>query len=509
MEQFFVAFEYDTDQILPERLLRFFSLDMRFHGDAFLARIVKRSTLLIGTQMEVLLWPGPGHEVRIFACLLVLLHFCGSSLFGTPSNIFNAMQSARRHFDEKSLSFRELQTNRRAKKVRTETAIQLLRWSTSRVVYFEVLMAIGSIVSAIVAPSFSSIFYSLILISGCVHDFAIYQEWLVLNSYQVSFFAYFRYSLFLMIMLISDVQAHPSQALMHVSGTLFGSLLPVETWLRMLFCCCALSIHLYSLAFVENLTPLSCFERASPYIVILVVILAIDKMFHAVIVASMETDHTSRMLKSFRHVVRGLADGDVLLDSSFNIHGDSSRLEQILATREKVMGKSFLDFLKEGEQDKFLHFIQNTSTKEGEIEKQMVRCTRVTLTTMPEKVAELRGSVGVDVFHVPIPDNSSDAGVFSFHLLAIREDVETRVLPECSPIQGTYVDGRLQRSGDLDQHTASSASDMNTSGTDIIESYEELKEITLLLNANSELFDAEGAKGFEGFAEPGIFAEID
>lgn len=173
------------------------------------------------------------------------------------------------------------------------------------------------------------------------------------------------------------------------------------------------------------------------------------------------------------------------------------------------MGKSFLDFLKEGEQDKFLHFIQNTSTKEGEIEKQMVRCTRVTLTTMPEKVAELRGSVGVDVFHVPIPDNSSDAGVFSFHLLAIREDVETRVLPECSPIQGTHVDGRLQRSGDLDQHTASSASDMNTSGTDIIESYEELKEITLLLNANSELFDAEGAKGFEGFAEPGIFAEID
>ena len=172
------------------------------------------------------------------------------------------------------------------------------------------------------------------------------------------------------------------------------------------------------------------------------------------------------------------------------------------------MGKSFLDFLKEGEQDKFLHFIQNTSTKEGEIEKQMVRCTRVTLTTMPEKVAELRGSVGVDVFHVPIPDNSSDAGVFSFHLLAIREDVETRVLPECSPIQGT-LDGRLQRSGDLDQHTASSASDMNTSGTDIIESYEELKEITLLLNANSELFDAEGAKGFEGFAEPGIFAEID
>ena len=455
---------------------------------------MKLSTL--GKQMEVLPWR-PGHEVRIFACLLVLLHFCGSGLFGNPSNILNAMQSAHRHFDEKSLSFRELQTSRRAKKVRTEMAIQLLRWSTSRVVHFEVLMAIGSIVHAIGAPSFSSIFHSLILISGCVHDFAIYQEWLVLNSYQVSFFAYFRYSLFLMIMLTSDVQAHPSQALMHVSGTLFGSLLPVETWLRMLFCCCALSIHLYSLAFLEKLTPLSCFERASPYIVILVVILAIDKMFHSVIVASMETDHTSRMLKSFRHVVRGLSDGDVLLDSNFNILGDSARLEQILATREKVTGKSFLDFLKEGEQDKFLHFIQNSSTKEDEIEKQMVRCTRVILTTMPEKHAELRGSVGVDVFHVPIPDNSSDAGVFSFHLLAIREDVETRVLPECPIIQGTQsMDVRLQRSGDLDQHTAtmSSSSDMN----DIIESYEELKEITLLLNANSELFDAEGAKGFAG-----------
>ncbi|CAJ1337992.1 unnamed protein product, partial [Effrenium voratum] len=116
------------------------------------------------------------------------------------------------------------------------------------------------------------------------------------------------------------------------------------------------------------------------------------------------------MLASFRRLLRGACDGEVLLDSEMKIHGEPASLKHLLMTNISLHGKSFQDILDKDTQLRFAELLE----KEDK-ESSIPPCLR----------ASLRGSndikVSVDLFHVPVPQY---CGARVYHLIAFREDAE-------------------------------------------------------------------------------------
>ena len=131
--------------------------------------------------------------------------------------------------------------------------------------------------------------------------------------------------------------------------------------------------------------------------------------------ASLASADEQSMLRAFRNVLRGICDGDLLLNKQLHICGEASKLEQLLMTGTSLQNRSFWDLIQEDSREEFRRFLQATSEAGG-----VPSCLRTSL----------RGScnirVAVDIFHVPLPDLFGDM----HHLIAFREDVETRPLPE-------------------------------------------------------------------------------
>eukprot|EP00439_Symbiodinium_sp_Y106_P042767 s942_g5.t1 len=100
-------------------------------------------------------------------------------------------------------------------------------------------------------------------------------------------------------------------------------------------------------------------------------------------------------------MLRGVCDGEVLLNGSLEINGSSRRLSCLLSTQEELEGRSFQSLLlqEEDEQRRFNEFISRPSgSSEG-----MPACLRVSLCN----AAATR--VGVDVYHEEV-----------YHLLALK-----------------------------------------------------------------------------------------
>lgn len=118
-------------------------------------------------------------------------------------------------------------------------------------------------------------------------------------------------------------------------------------------------------------------------------------------------------------MLRGVCDGDVLLNGSLEITGSSRRLSCLLSTQEELEGKSFQSLLlkEEDEQKRFNEFISRPSGSS----EDMPACLRVSLCSASAT------RVGVDVYHVALPCLYGSEEVY--HLLALKED-EPQPIPE-------------------------------------------------------------------------------
>ncbi|CAJ1396228.1 unnamed protein product [Effrenium voratum] len=132
--------------------------------------------------------------------------------------------------------------------------------------------------------------------------------------------------------------------------------------------------------------------------------------------AKFETTHAESMLAGFRRLLRGVCDGEFLLDNHLNIHGDAQSLKQLLMMSTSLNGKSFEKLLQPEAKQRLAELIATT----GDLKASIPPCLR----------ASLRGAndicVPVDLFHVPV---QLRFGVH--HLIAFREDAESRI-PEAT-----------------------------------------------------------------------------
>ena len=153
-----------------------------------------------------------------------------------------------------------------------------------------------------------------------------------------------------------------------------------------------------------------------------------------VIAASIVHEHTLRerlsaqfrhvdaesLISSFRTLLRGVCDAEMLLDGQLRIQDAGAGLNRILSASGNLQGQDFEKFLVHSgdEKDRFRNFI--STQRESRMETPP--CLRVSL------LQNAGGRLGADLFHVVVPHLNGCEGVY--HLLAMKLDPESYAVPE-------------------------------------------------------------------------------
>ena len=341
------------------------------------------------------------------------------------------------------------------------------------------------------APSLQNIAWAAICMAGYVQHVMVGNGFIELTPQRLKFFTCFVHVL-LFILIISTAAA--------ASSTFeFVAVQILQTSLRFLiifFCLdpwvsipCQL---LYSIA--ETTVYLFMFEESHEYLVplccaeFIIMVnsigcsLLIDVLLRGRIYALLNTADAESLVSSFRRMLRGVCDGEVLLDSQMMVAQESECLKNLILTDVSLVGRSFKHLLADEDKCRFNTFIES-STEASSLPspKHFVPpcCSRVCF----------RGSAGLrvsaDIYHVPVP------GLFgvkeAHHLIALKEDLESRPLPEAA--EGSIPTQLLWRQPGRGGDVASRHSGSSGQGADVSPACPDLEEMTLLVNVGTDLQD--------------------
>ena len=131
-----------------------------------------------------------------------------------------------------------------------------------------------------------------------------------------------------------------------------------------------------------------------------------------------ESNDDRSLLLGFRKVLKGVCDGNFVLDSHhFTVVDDARSLEQLLKSDKKLVDSNFLDlFLDTDSRQRFMQFLnaQSSNISEGNTTATMPLGFRV-------RLQGAQGPVSVDVFCTRLPDYGAGR---DHYLLALKEDPE-------------------------------------------------------------------------------------
>ena len=122
------------------------------------------------------------------------------------------------------------------------------------------------------------------------------------------------------------------------------------------------------------------------------------------IAASFQSQDSDSLIQGFRQMLKGISDGELLLDGSFQICGSAPCLQRLLSSREDFAGRSFRELIVDDEaKELFDHFLAPAAS-DGEDPETTVqlgssaapRCLRVPLRDCAGR------AISVDVFHVSL-----------------------------------------------------------------------------------------------------------
>ena len=154
------------------------------------------------------------------------------------------------------------------------------------------------------------------------------------------------------------------------------------------------------------------------HIASLVVVIFIVYAMQSYIAARLDSDDASSLLRAFRRVLRGVCDGELVLDRrNHRIVDDASSLERLLNAKKKLSETHFLDLFLDSEgRQRFLEFLDSeTSTTDSKA--TIPSCLRIVL-------QGASGPVSTDVFFT-----SCGAAGQDYYLLAFRADPEQFIAP--------------------------------------------------------------------------------
>eukprot|EP00438_Fugacium_kawagutii_P002692 Skav218901 [mRNA] locus=scaffold328:354613:355968:- [translate_table: standard] len=205
---------------------------------------------------------------------------------------------------------------------------------------------------------------------------------------------------------------------------------------------------------------------------------------------------TESMVSGFRRMLRGVSDGEVLLNEAMNICDETDCLKHLLMTQSNFKGKPFERLVVPEEIGRFREFLKQSEAESQKREKERT-------TTPPCLRLSLRGAsdlrVGVDVWHVLMPCRQNGMR----HLLALREDSEAKTSFLAPAVSVKSPESNLRKramplqslpstsagSSDSEVSTASS----QKSATSMLQNVSELVDMTLCVDATTNRFDIEQA----------------
>eukprot|EP00438_Fugacium_kawagutii_P018471 Skav204800 [mRNA] locus=scaffold763:480409:481491:+ [translate_table: standard] len=201
----------------------------------------------------------------------------------------------------------------------------------------------------------------------------------------------------------------------------------------------------------------------------------IEQLTRQLIESRLKFGDSSCRLAGFRSVLRGVCDGEILLDPNKTLVEDTTSLERILNVPKTLSGSNFLNLFPASEdRNSFLQFLSRSHFQPD----QTPAACRVAL----------QGSLGIvslDLFHVRVANlkSSNDSEECNFlDLIAIKQDDEhPQAIPDARPDSGPSVH-------DTDLHRESTVSS-GPSEQEIPQSYNNLQEVTLLLTSHSPMWD--------------------
>jgi len=206
------------------------------------------------------------------------------------------------------------------------------------------------------------------------------------------------------------------------------------------------------------------------------------------IVASIRSKDSDSLIFGFRQMLKGICDGELLLDSQLRVFGDTACLQRLLATKKDFRGCPLQELIDGADDvENFEKFVaaslEEPESDRCESEKSAPRCLRVPLRSPSGRV------VKVDVCHVLLPQLYGRKELH--HLLSLTEDTESRQ-PEAMALKQAEAQLELFRKVRGAYSASQSAGSVSSCET-FIESCEELAEMTLVLNGSTELIDIEEA----------------
>ena len=223
--------------------------------------------------------------------------------------------------------------------------------------------------------------------------------------------------------------------------------------------------------------------------------LFIDRTVRARIQAHLHAEDAETLVSSFRKLLRGVCDGEVLLDDRCRVKEESSCLKHLILTDVSLKGKAFEDLLAD-EQGRFREFITASTVTQAHPTHPVG--LRVSL----RDSAGIR--VGADIYHVPVPGHSHEP----YHLLAFKEDSESRLQPDADTVdQFIYTGASLHQP---DGPAGGSTFAMSSIQSSVeYERCPELSHATLLLDMHTELQDVlEMHLKFQRTEESDVFSAL-
>ena len=142
----------------------------------------------------------------------------------------------------------------------------------------------------------------------------------------------------------------------------------------------------------SNVTPELVWSTLVSHATVTWMVFWVSHALQSSIARKLESDDASSLLLASRHVLKGVCDGDLVLDRrSHLIVEDASPLERLLHAREKLSGRNFLDlFLDADGRQRFLHFLQSEAAPKAS-KAAIPPCLRIALQGAD-------GPVSTDVF---------------------------------------------------------------------------------------------------------------
>ena len=202
------------------------------------------------------------------------------------------------------------------------------------------------------------------------------------------------------------------------------------------------------------------------------------------IAAKLESGDAFSLLRGFRKVLRGVCDGDLVLDNEFQIVGDATSLEQLLKSERQLVGTNFLDLFLDIEGRQCFKQFLNAESASKQMDKMDNRDAFALPRGLRVSLQGAEGPISADVFCTRVPNGEGP----DYCLLALKEDPEQH-LADCAPCAPPSEGSQV--------FEASSTAKLGSQGSSIPEifasAFEDLVQVALLVSNDSVGLDIEEA----------------